>query len=114
MVIKRGKFGEFLACTGYPECKTTQSLNNRGPAISSGVKCPEINCDGELVERTSKRGKKFYGCSRFPECTFALWEKPIPQACPRCNAPFIVEKTTKKDGTFLTCRNDDCDFKEPL
>ena len=114
MVIKRGKFGEFLACTGYPECKTTQSLNNQGPAISSGVKCPEINCDGELVERTSKRGKKFYGCSRFPECTFALWEKPIPQACPRCNAPFIVEKTTKKDGTFLTCRNGDCDFKEPL
>ena len=110
MVVKRGRYGTFLACSAYPDCKFTQSLGQEGAGRSTGVRCPAEGCDGELVERKSKRGKIFYGCSRFPNCDFALWDKPVDIPCPRCEAPFLVEKTTKKRGTFLTCRNTDCDY----
>ncbi|MFP4533232.1 MAG: type I DNA topoisomerase [Desulfobacterales bacterium] len=113
MVVKQGKYGDFLACSGYPECKNTRSINsNSKNAPSTGVKCPQEGCDGELVERKSKRGKIFYGCSRFPTCTYALWDKPIPKPCPRCGAPFLVEKTTKKAGTVIKCINEACGYKE--
>lgn len=112
MVVKRGRYGDFLACSGYPECKNTQSLNSNGSGKSIGLSCPEKGCSGEVVERSSKRGKLFFGCNRFPECTFATWDKPIDRECPVCGANFLVEKTTKKDGTFLTCLTDDCGFKE--
>ena len=114
MVIRRGKYGDFLACSGYPECKNTQSLNNNnnGTANSTGVKCPEKGCDGELMEKRSKRGKVFYGCSRYPECTFAIWDKPVDKPCPVCNAPFLVEKSTKKKGTFLACLTKGCGHEE--
>ncbi len=113
MVVKQGKYGDFLACSGYPECKNTRSLNgNMKNAPSTGVKCPQEGCDGELVERKSKRGKIFYGCSRFPNCTYALWDKPVPKPCPLCGAPFLVEKTTKKEGTVLKCINEACGYKE--
>ena len=112
MVVKQGKYGDFLACTGYPDCKNTRSING-GPqtAAPTGVKCPQEGCDGELVERKSKRGKVFYGCRRFPDCTYALWDKPVPKPCPRCGAPFLVEKTTKKEGTVLKCINQACGYK---
>jgi DNA topoisomerase-1 len=112
MVIKRGRYGDFLACSGFPDCKNTQSLNSNGSGIRIGVSCPEINCSGEILERTSKRGKTFYGCSRFPECTFATWNKPINRECPVCGAVFLVEKTTKRDGTVVTCLAEGCGFKE--
>ncbi|MBT8331561.1 MAG: type I DNA topoisomerase, partial [Deltaproteobacteria bacterium] len=77
MVVKRGRYGEFLACSAYPDCKNTQSLNSNGANQKIGIKCPQQNCDGEIVERHSKRGKLFYGCSQFPKCEFATWDKPI-------------------------------------
>jgi len=78
MVIKVGRFGKFLACSGYPECKTTMAY-----AVKTGVSCPQ--CGGELVKRVSKKKKKvFYGCSKFPKCQFAISRKPIAQPCPNC------------------------------
>jgi len=112
MVIKRGRYGGFLACSGYPECKNTQSLNSNGNGKKIGVGCPEKGCTGDIVERTSKRGKIFYGCSRFPECNFATWDKPLDRECPACGAEFLVEKTTKKQGTLVTCLKQGCGFKE--
>ena len=114
MVVKRGRYGNFLACSGYPECKYTQSVSTANGGQSTGVPCPEAGCDGELVERRSKRGKLFYGCSRFPDCTFATWDKPVNKPCPRCESRFMVEKTTKKDGTFLKCPDKACGHKEPV
>jgi DNA topoisomerase-1 len=114
MVVKRGKYGEFLACSGYPECLNTQSLNSNGSGKKIGVTCPKNGCEGETVERRSKRGKIFYGCSRFPECDFATWDKPVNRECPLCEATYLVEKTTKKDGTFLACPEKGCEFKEKL
>jgi DNA topoisomerase-1 len=112
MVVKRGRYGDFIACSGYPECKNTQSLNSNGSGKTIGVSCPQKGCTGEVVERSSKRGKLFYGCNRFPECTFATWNKPIARECPECDAKFLVEKTTKKEGTFITCLTEGCEFKE--
>ncbi len=110
MVVKRGRYGDFLACSGYPECKNSQSLTSNGNKI--GIQCPEENCDGDIVERKSRRGKIFYGCSRFPECKFATWDKPVDRQCPVCGARFMVEKTTKKSGTIVTCLAEGCGFKE--
>jgi DNA topoisomerase I len=111
MLIKEGKYGTFYACSGYPDCKTTQSTNSTNGGEKTGVHCPEQGCEGELVQRSSKRGKIFYGCSRFPDCTFATWDKPVAKACPECGAKFLVEKTTKKQGTFLVCNTKGCGFK---
>lgn len=116
MVIKQGRYGQFLACSGYPECKNTASMNGNKPSgtpQSTGVKCPEKGCTGELVSRTSKRGKIFYGCTGYPGCTFALWDKPIPRPCPECNAPFVVEGTSKKEGVYWRCIDNSCPYKEP-
>jgi DNA topoisomerase-1 len=113
MVVKQGKYGDFLACSGYPDCKNTRSINGSSKnAPSTGVKCPREDCDGELVERKSKRGKIFYGCSRFPDCTYALWDKPVLKTCPQCGAPFLVEKITKKEGTVLKCIQEGCGHKQ--
>ena len=114
MILKQGKYGPFLACSGYPDCKSTQSVYANGNAVSTGVKCSRKECDGELVEKHSKRGKVFYGCNRYPECDFAIWDKPVNKPCPVCKAPFLVKKTTKKAGTFLACLNQDCGHKEPI
>ena len=113
MVIKRGRYGDFLACTGYPECKHTESLNNGPNAKSTGVKCPEKGCDGEIVEKSSKRGKIFYGCNRYPKCEFASWDKPVAIACPVCGNVFMVEKTTKRHGTQHVCPNRECRHRQP-
>ena len=112
MVIKKGRYGGFLACSGYPECKSTQSLNSNGNGKKIGLQCPQKECGGEIVERTSKRGKIFYGCNRFPECTFATWDKPLNRECPICGASFLVEKTTKRQGTIVSCMTEGCGFKE--
>jgi DNA topoisomerase-1 len=111
MLIKDGRYGTFFACSGYPDCKTTLSTNSNGSGEKTGVDCPEQDCGGELIQRSSKRGKIFYGCTRFPDCTFATWDKPVPKECPECGAKFLVEKTTKKQGTFLTCNTKGCEFK---
>ncbi|MBC2716171.1 MAG: type I DNA topoisomerase [Desulfobacteraceae bacterium] len=112
MVVKQGRYGDFLACSGYPECKKTRSISSKTSAQSTGVKCPEKDCDGELVERTSKRGKVFYGCSRFPKCNFATWDKPIAKPCPDCGAEIMVEKETKRDGKVIKCLVKECGYSE--
>jgi len=112
MVLKQGRFGPFLACSGYPDCKNTRSANSIQADQETDVPCPEKNCDGQLIKKASKRGKIFYGCNRFPKCVFALWNKPILKECPSCSANFLVEKTTKREGTFLSCVTADCAYKE--
>ena len=112
MVIKRGKYGEFLACSGFPDCIHTESINGAGNGASIGMKCPEKACSGEIVEKRSKRGKVFYGCSRYPECSFATWDKPVAKACPACGSPYLVEKVTKLKGAFLACVNRECGYQE--
>ncbi len=111
MVLKRGRYGEFLACSGYPGCKHTESLG-ANTANGTGTACPAKDCTGQLVERKSKRGKIFFGCSRFPDCTFATWDRPVPRPCPLCQAPFLVEKTSKKRGTYYACLTDECGYTE--
>jgi DNA topoisomerase-1 len=114
MVMRRGKYGTFLACSGYPECKNTQSVGADNGGGATGVTCPEEGCGGQIMTRRSKRGKIFYGCSRFPQCKFALWDKPVNTPCPECGMAFRVEKTTKKQGTFLACPNSECGHKEEM
>ena len=112
LIVKRGRYGEFLACQAYPDCKHTESVNGNGNAKPIGMQCPEPGCGGDIVEKKSKRGKIFYGCSRYPDCTFATWDKPVPKPCPVCGAAFLVEKTTKRKGTFLACLDKECGYTE--
>lgn len=105
MVIKSGRFGKFLACSKYPECKSTKP-------ISTGVKCPMDG--GEIVERRSKRGRTFWSCSNYPECKFAMWYKPVPEQCPKCNASFLVEKWNKNRDAFHICINKGCNYKKEI
>lgn len=112
MVLKDGRFGLFLACTGYPECKHTESALQEDSAKNTGVPCFEPGCSGTIVEKKSKRGKIFYGCSLYPDCSFASWDRPVNQKCPECDSPFLVEKESKKLGKFLKCPNKNCPYKE--
>ena len=148
MVLKKGRFGTFFACTGYPDCKTTKpiggqqkksdvALDEKCPQCGNnlvvkygrygeftacsnyptckyvkqktiGVKCP--NCsEGEVVERRSKRGKTFYGCSRYPDCDFVAWGKPVGEKCPECGNPYLIEKWLKA-GAVWQCPQ--CKFKK--
>jgi len=101
LVVKQGRFGEFTACTGYPDCKyVKQKL--------TGIKCPKDG--GDVAERKSRRGKEFYGCVNYPKCDFTLWNKPIEEPCPKCKWPFLTEKITKRHGRQLICANEECDF----
>lgn len=112
MVQKEGRFGPFLACTGYPDCKHTESINGEQSPVDIGVKCPEKGCPGHIVEKKSKRGKIFYGCSTYPDCKFASWDKPVNKACPDCGSSYLIEKESKREGKFLKCPNRECTFKE--
>jgi DNA topoisomerase-1 len=104
LVVKQGRFGEFTACTKYPECRYIKHK-------TTGVKCPkDADKGGEVVERKSKRGKIFFGCSNYPDCDFVLWNRPIEEKCPTCGASFLVEKTTKKHGRQILCNNEECDY----
>ena len=102
LVMKYGRFGEFTACSNYPTCKYVKQK-------TIGVKCPECN-EGEVVERRSKRGKTFYGCSRYPDCNFVTWAKPVAEKCPDCGSPYLLEKWLKSGGT-LQCPNQECKYK---
>ena len=112
MLIKNGRYGTFYACSGYPECKNTQSVASNNGGQATGVKCPEKECGGDLVQRKSRRGKVFYGCSLFPDCTFAVWDKPVAKECQLCGANFLLEKSSKKQGAYLACHDKDCGFTQ--
>ena len=86
MVLKRGRFGEFLGCSRYPDCSTTMP-------IPSGVKCPKENCGGDIVAKRTKRGKPFFGCSNYPACDFVSWNKPVAKACESCDSSYLLEKS---------------------
>jgi len=104
LVVKQGRYGEFTACTKYPECKYVKHK-------TTGVACPnDGDKGGEIVERKSRRGKIFFGCSSYPDCDFVLWNRPVAEKCPKCGAPFLVEKTTKKHGRQVICNKEDCDY----
>jgi len=102
MVMKRGRFGRFFACTRYPECKGTKS-------IPLGVPCPK--CASDLSERRSRRGKTFYGCTAYPKCDFVSWDRPRAEPCPLCASPWLVEKFSKRDGAFVACPNKECGYR---
>ncbi len=105
MVVKRGRYGKFLACSGYPDCKSTRS-------ISTGVKCPKC-AGGELVQKSTKRGKMFFGCDKYPNCDFATWDKPVAGQCPDCGNPILVEKYSKRSGeTSILCPVKGCKYKK--
>ena len=109
MVVRVSRVGaKFLSCSGYPKCKNAKP-------IPMGIDCPESDCDGYLGERRSRRGKVFYGCSSYPKCEFSTWDKPVSKPCPKCDAPFLVEKREKAKGnevvtTRLVCHTSDCDY----
>lgn len=107
MIYKKGRYGRFLACSGYPECKNIR-------AEGTGVQCPEENCPGELVKKVSKKGKIFYACNQYPNCSHALWNKPVNQACPECGNPYLIEKETKKQGRHLRCPEKKCGYTKKL
>ena len=155
MALKRGRFGQFLACTGYPECKTTRKIiqgvstpkkpdvvleetcpkcsqaklvmreGRFGEFISCGnypkckyikpktvgVACVKPGCGGELTERRSKRGKVFYGCSKYPDCDFVVWNKPVPEPCPQCGSSYLLEKSTRREGLVRYCNEESCHYK---
>ena len=104
-LVKRfGRFGEFISCSNYPKCKYIKQE-------TVGVSCPRPGCKGEIVVKKSKRGKAFYGCSEYPNCNIVYWDKPVSDTCPQCNAPFLLEKTTKKQGTFRYCAEEACGYR---
>ncbi|HEY3131825.1 MAG TPA: type I DNA topoisomerase [Acidobacteriota bacterium] len=157
MVLKKGRFGEFLACSGYPECKNTRKIVSRGGGrevkadIPTDEKCPKcgqilvikhgrygeftacsnypecryikqqstgVTCPKcgkfEVVGKKSKRGKVFYGCSSYPDCDFVLWYKPVPIPCPKCGEKFLLERQTKKEGLIRYCQKEGCNYKQVI
>jgi DNA topoisomerase-1 len=106
MLIKDGRYGKYLACSGYPACKNIQPLVK---PRSTGVICPECK-EGELTEKKSRFGKLFYSCNRYPQCKFALWDPPVEQPCPKCGFPLLVKKVYKRKGEFLKCPKEGCDY----
>ncbi|PNY98737.1 DNA topoisomerase I [Staphylococcus warneri] len=104
MVIKMGRYGKFIACSNFPDCRNTKAI-----VKTIGVKCPTCK-DGEVVERKSKKNRIFYGCSNYPECDFISWDKPVGRDCPKCNH-YLVDKK-KGRSSQVTCSN--CDYKEEV
>ncbi|HBA88832.1 MAG TPA: type I DNA topoisomerase [Geobacter sp.] len=107
MLVKDGRFGKYLACSAYPNCKNIQPLVK---PKGTGITCVECG-KGELTEKKSRFGKLFYSCNRYPECKFALWDLPVQQPCPKCGYPLLVKKVYKREGEFLKCPKEGCDYK---
>ncbi len=100
MVIKTGRYGRFLACPGYPECKNAKPL-----IVNTGARCPE--CGGEIIERKSKKGHIFYGCGNWPKCNFMSWDAPAGENCPECGKSLFKKKTGK-----VVCMTKDCGYEK--
>jgi DNA topoisomerase-1 len=110
MQVRFGRYGKFLGCSGYPECRSVRPLIRPVP---TGIRCPDCH-EGEIMEKRSRTGKTFFSCNRYPQCRFATWERPVAEPCPTCGAPFIVEKTTKRAGTVRRCLSEGCTYKESV
>jgi len=102
MIIKTGRYGRFMACSGYPECKNTKP-------VTLGITCPRDGCGGEVVEKQSRNKRIFYGCTNYPKCEFASWDKPVNRPCPLCKYPYMLQKVSKTKGDYLACP--DCKHK---
>lgn len=102
MVYKMGRYGKFMACSNFPDCRNTKAI-----VKTIGVPCPKCK-DGEVVERKSKKNRIFYGCSNFPECDYISWDKPIARNCPKCDTQLVERKKGKQ--TQVVCTN--CDYDE--
>ncbi|HWR38862.1 MAG TPA: type I DNA topoisomerase [Patescibacteria group bacterium] len=100
MVVKQGRFGNFLACPGFPECRNTKAI-----VKDTGVACPD--CGGAILERRTRRGKVFYGCKNYPECKFTTWDTPLTEKCAVCGG-FMVRRKFKKGGSMTACGNSQC------
>ena len=105
MVIKSGRFGKFLACSGYPDCKNTKNI-----AIKTGVNCPK--CGGNVVELKSKRGFPFLGCDNYPECTFMTWDKVTKKECPDCGSTLFRHYDRESGEAHFVCYKEGCGYKE--
>ncbi len=104
LVLRHGRYGQFTACSNYPNCKFVKRE-------TLGIACPEKGCTGEIVVRRTRRRRVFYGCSRYPDCKFTAWDKPVPEACPNCGSPILLEKTSKKSGPVRYCPNEACKYE---
>lgn len=107
MVLKISRYGRFLACAGYPDCKTTKPY-------STGVPCPKEGCPGKVVERKTKTGRTFYGCSEYPKCDFVSWYRPVNTPCPSCHCSYIEERYTQAKGEYLRCPQCKTEFEMDL
>ena len=103
MVVKQGRYGKFLACPGFPDCRNTKPL-----LVDTGVKCPK--CGGSIVERKSHRGRKFYGCKNYPECDYTTWDQPLQEKCPTCGA-FMLKHHYKNGRGMTYCSNEACETR---
>ncbi len=106
LVVKNGKFGKFFACSDYPNCKYTE-------AVTLGIACPICQI-GEIAQKQSRYRRVFYSCNRWPDCNFALWDKPIEKPCPQCKFPLLTEKITKRAGLLHKCHKKDCGYFEVI
>ena len=104
MVVRTGRYGNFLACSRYPKCKNAKP-------IPIGT-CPVPGCGGQISTKRSRKGKVFYACSNYPKCTFATWDKPVFEQCPQCGAPYLVEKVSKAEGNYYKCEK--CEFRKTI
>ncbi|GAB4274297.1 MAG: type I DNA topoisomerase [Candidatus Rifleibacteriota bacterium] len=105
MYVRTGRFGKFIACSNYPECKNTRQL-----VKETGIGCPVEGCSGKILEKKSKRGRLFYGCSNYPECSLTTWALPTGELCKECGSP-LVWHTTKKNGKHVKCSGKGCKFR---
>ena len=107
MVIKLGRYGKFLACPGFPECRNTKPILKE-----IGIKCPV--CHQPIVEKKTKRGRKFYGCSNYPDCDYLTWNKPVAEPCPKCGSMMYEGKPKKGQAPFAYCGNEECNYQKNL
>ncbi len=110
LVIKMGRYGKFVGCSNYPECKHMEPLEK---PKDTGVECPQCK-KANIMEKKSRRGKIFYSCNQYPKCKYSLWYKPIAESCPKCNWPILMHKSTKKFGEQKVCPQEECDFVENI
>jgi DNA topoisomerase I len=96
MVVKSGRFGRFMACSAYPDCKNTKPLTLK-------VVCPKKGCNGKVIEKTTRTKRTFFGCTNYPKCDFASWDRPVATPCPVCNSPYMIQKSSRVKGEYLRC-----------
>ncbi|NNF95994.1 MAG: DNA topoisomerase I, partial [Halobacteria archaeon] len=110
LIIRHGRYGKFIGCSGYPDCRYIEPLEK---PEDTGVQCPECK-QGNMLKRKSRNGKIFFSCQRYPDCKYAVWNLPLSEACPKCDWPMLTLKTTKRRGTEKVCPQKDCDFIEQV